>query len=206
MSFPSNIQEIRDRIRQQLEGGKRSQTRNASGEKNAAQSDLAMNKTENRALRPSEQKTVETGAPSLAATRLITLRVNGAKEQLEIMPWTTLLDALREYLDLTGTKKGGDHGQCGACTVSVAAALEMDHDEITAVRLAVGGVAHKPWRDTEAEATLTGKRATVENFHTVAEAIVRGAKGYGSNTFKIALAKRAIVRALTHAAEMEQQA
>jgi len=49
----------------------------------------------------------------------ITLRVNGADRQIEVLPWTTLLDALREYLDLTGTKKGCDHGQCGACTVLV---------------------------------------------------------------------------------------
>jgi xanthine dehydrogenase YagT iron-sulfur-binding subunit len=49
----------------------------------------------------------------------ITLKVNGAEKQLEVAPWTTLLDLLREYLDLTGTKKGCDHGQCGACTVLV---------------------------------------------------------------------------------------
>ena len=49
----------------------------------------------------------------------ITLRVNGAEKQMDVAPWTTLLDALREYLDLTGTKKGCDHGQCGACTVLV---------------------------------------------------------------------------------------
>jgi xanthine dehydrogenase YagT iron-sulfur-binding subunit len=49
----------------------------------------------------------------------ITLRINGAERQLRVAPWTTLLDALREYLDLTGTKKGCDHGQCGACTVLV---------------------------------------------------------------------------------------
>jgi xanthine dehydrogenase YagT iron-sulfur-binding subunit len=49
----------------------------------------------------------------------ITLNVNGAERRLEIAPWTTLLDLLREYLDLTGTKKGCDHGQCGACTVLV---------------------------------------------------------------------------------------
>jgi xanthine dehydrogenase YagT iron-sulfur-binding subunit len=49
----------------------------------------------------------------------IALVVNGAETQLDIAPWTTLLDALREHLDLTGTKKGCDHGQCGACTVLI---------------------------------------------------------------------------------------
>jgi xanthine dehydrogenase YagT iron-sulfur-binding subunit len=49
----------------------------------------------------------------------ITLRVNGAEHKLRLAPWTTLLDALRLHLDLTGTKKGCDHGQCGACTVLV---------------------------------------------------------------------------------------
>jgi xanthine dehydrogenase YagT iron-sulfur-binding subunit len=49
----------------------------------------------------------------------ITLNVNGVARPLNVAPWTTLLDALREHLDLTGTKKGCDHGQCGACTVLV---------------------------------------------------------------------------------------
>ena len=49
----------------------------------------------------------------------ITLRVNGEQRALKVAPWTTLLDLLRERLDLTGTKKGCDHGQCGACTVLV---------------------------------------------------------------------------------------
>jgi xanthine dehydrogenase YagT iron-sulfur-binding subunit len=49
----------------------------------------------------------------------ITLFVNGVERKLEVAPWTTLLDALRDHLDLTGTKKGCDHGQCGACTVLV---------------------------------------------------------------------------------------
>jgi xanthine dehydrogenase YagT iron-sulfur-binding subunit len=49
----------------------------------------------------------------------VALSVNGLTRQLEVAPWTTLLDALRDHLDLTGTKKGCDHGQCGACTVLV---------------------------------------------------------------------------------------
>jgi len=49
----------------------------------------------------------------------VTLYVNGVERKLDIAPWTTLLDALRLHLDLTGTKKGCDHGQCGACTVLI---------------------------------------------------------------------------------------
>ncbi|HJS86514.1 MAG TPA: 2Fe-2S iron-sulfur cluster-binding protein, partial [Acetobacteraceae bacterium] len=49
----------------------------------------------------------------------ISLTVNGKPHRLEVAPWTTLLDLLRETLDLTGTKKGCDHGQCGACTVLI---------------------------------------------------------------------------------------
>jgi xanthine dehydrogenase YagT iron-sulfur-binding subunit len=49
----------------------------------------------------------------------LTLTINGVARRLEVRPWTVLLDLLREELDLTGTKKGCDHGQCGACTVLV---------------------------------------------------------------------------------------
>jgi len=84
--------------------------------------------------------------------------------------------------------------------VSVAAALSMEGARITDARLALGGVAHKPWRDRPAEALLLRQEATRETFRMVAEAMLRNARGFGHNNFKIELAKRAIVRALAQAA------
>ena len=62
---------------------------------------------------------IDSGSPGAIQTIGITLTINGELRQLQVAPWTTLLDLLRERLDLTGTKKGCDHGQCGACTVLV---------------------------------------------------------------------------------------
>ncbi len=56
-------------------------------------------------------------APGGIAACSISLQLNGQRREVEVYPWTTLLDLLREQLHLTGTKKGCDHGQCGACTV-----------------------------------------------------------------------------------------
>ncbi len=84
--------------------------------------------------------------------------------------------------------------------VSVAAALELDGDRIKDARLALGGVAHKPWRDPAAEAALSGKTADHATFEHAADLLLRGAKGFAHNGFKIDLARRAIVRALTQAA------
>jgi xanthine dehydrogenase YagS FAD-binding subunit len=64
-------------------------------------------------------------------------------------------------------------------------------------------VAHKPWRDKEAEALLIGQPATEDTFRRAAAKVLAGAKGQGTNNFKIELAKRAIVRALKQATEMD---
>jgi xanthine dehydrogenase YagS FAD-binding subunit len=97
-----------------------------------------------------------------------------------------------------------DRASYAFALVSVAAALDMDGENIKEARLALGGIAPKSWRDTKAEAMLAGQLATTENFQRVAEFIMREAKGFTYNSFKIVLAKRAVVRALRQAAAMER--
>jgi xanthine dehydrogenase YagS FAD-binding subunit len=81
--------------------------------------------------------------------------------------------------------------------VSVAAALDLAPDgTVRAARLALGGVAHKPWRRPEAEALLAGGAATAANFARAAAVLLEGAQGQGANDFKLTMARRAIVRAL----------
>jgi xanthine dehydrogenase YagS FAD-binding subunit len=84
--------------------------------------------------------------------------------------------------------------------VSVAAALELDGGKIKEARLALGGVAHKPWRNTAAEAALAGAPAEPAAFARAADVVLRDAKAQSHNAFKIDLARRAIIRTLTQAA------
>jgi xanthine dehydrogenase YagS FAD-binding subunit len=89
--------------------------------------------------------------------------------------------------------------------VSVAVGLHIEGATIKEARLALGGVAHKPWRDREAEAQLNGAQPTQESFLRAAEIVLRDARGFGHNDFKIELARRAIVRALDQAARGSPQ-
>src|SRR5438034_3327250 len=96
-----------------------------------------------------------------------------------------------------------DRASYAFALVSVAAALDLDSNKkINAVRIALGGVAHKPWRASAAEKELIGKTADEKAFRAAAEAELAAPKGYKYNSFKIELAKRAIVRALNTVATM----
>ena len=82
----------------------------------------------------------------------VTLKINGQVHELTLAPWITLLDLLREHLDLTGSKKGCDHGQCGACTILIdgrrinsclVLAVSRDGADITTIEgLSAGGKLH----------------------------------------------------------------
>jgi xanthine dehydrogenase YagS FAD-binding subunit len=89
--------------------------------------------------------------------------------------------------------------------VSVAAGLELEGNTVRNAALALGGVAHKPWRDPEAEALLIGKPADRDQFAAVANAMVANARPYRHNGFKVEMAKRAIIRALETATEGSKQ-
>jgi xanthine dehydrogenase YagS FAD-binding subunit len=88
---------------------------------------------------------------------------------------------------------------------SAGAALELQGNKIHAARLVLGGVATKPWRSKEAEHVLTGATADEKTFHAAAEVAMKSAKTYKYNAFKVELAKRAIVRALSNAAQQKAE-
>jgi xanthine dehydrogenase YagS FAD-binding subunit len=96
-----------------------------------------------------------------------------------------------------------DRASYAFALVSVAAALDFDVDHtIKAARIALGGVAHKPWRAEKAEQALIGKKPAEKIFRAAAEAELAPAKGYKHNSFKIELAKRSMVRALSTVAAL----
>ena len=89
--------------------------------------------------------------------------------------------------------------------VSVAVGLELEGGKIKEARLALGGVAHKPWRDPAAEAALKDQKPDRPTFARAADVLLKDAKGFEHNAFKIDLARRAIIRALTQAAAGKPQ-
>ncbi|MUG91671.1 xanthine dehydrogenase family protein subunit M [Scytonema sp. UIC 10036] len=94
-----------------------------------------------------------------------------------------------------------DRASYAFALVSVAAALDINNNTIRAARMALGGVAHKPWRAEAAEKILVGAKVNEQTFRAAAEAAVQRAKPYKYNAFKVEMAKRAVVRALTTAAQ-----
>jgi xanthine dehydrogenase YagS FAD-binding subunit len=93
-----------------------------------------------------------------------------------------------------------DRASYAFALVSVAAALDLNGKTIKAARLAMGGVAHKPWRLIEAEKELKGKEANIQTFGQAAELAMQGAKGFEHNAFKLKMGKNSIVEALKTAA------
>lgn len=100
-------------------------------------------------------------------------------------------------------RKVRDRASYAFALVSVAAALELDGGIVKDVRIALGGVAHKPWRAWKAEAALRGQAATTENFRAAAELELADARALRDNGFKVELAKRTIVAVLNELMEMK---
>lgn len=95
-----------------------------------------------------------------------------------------------------------DRASYAFALVAVAAAMELDRGVVRNPRIVLGGVAHTPWRSSEAEAALGGRRASEAAFREVAEIALRGARPLEHNAYKVELAKRAIVRALMRASRL----
>lgn len=92
-----------------------------------------------------------------------------------------------------------DRASYAFALVSVAAALDIQDGVVRGARLALGGVAHKPWRVRSAEQVLEGSRLTEDKCRAAAQALTAGAQAFQHNKFKIELAQRAVVRALQNA-------
>jgi xanthine dehydrogenase YagS FAD-binding subunit len=117
----------------------------------------------------------------------------------ELITYVTIPNS--KFAERSAYVKLRDRASYEFALASAGAALELQGNKIHAARLVLGGVATKPWRSAEAEHVLTGATADEKTFHAAAEAAMKSAKAYKYNGFKIELAKRAIVRALTSAAQ-----
>jgi xanthine dehydrogenase YagS FAD-binding subunit len=93
-------------------------------------------------------------------------------------------------------RKVRDRASYEFALISVAVIIAAERETITAARVALGGVAHKPWRSIDAEAALKGRPPTVASYKAAADAAMRDAVGRGHNDFKIELAKRTLCRTL----------
>lgn len=115
-------------------------------------------------------------------------------EPEELILWIDLPPS--RYASHSQYLKIRDRASYDFALVSVAAALDLEGSRIRSARIAVGGVAHKPWRSTEAEEILKGQKPEPAVFETAANQALDGAKTYRYNGFNVEMTKRAIVRAL----------
>ena len=145
------------------------------------------------------------GERSLPFTELHRLPGNEPEIETQLAPWELItaieLPAL-PFAARSTYRKVRDRASYAFALVSVAAALELDGDTVKDVRIALGGVAPKPWRATQAEAALKGQPATTENFRAAAELELAAAQPLRDNAFKIELAKRTVVAVLNELREM----
>lgn len=138
--------------------------------------------------------------PHAARTLAVTLRVNGEAHRVVIPAQTTLLDALRERMGLTGTKKGRERCECGACTVDIDGRRALGR--VREAPIAFGGMAHKPWRLLLAEQSLRGAPLERTALRTAIESTFAEVRLRRHSGFKVELAKRAVERAIETAATM----
>lgn len=123
----------------------------------------------------------------------------------EIITAIDLPATANAFADHSYYLKVRDRASYAFALVSVAAALDIRNGAIQEARVAMGGVAHKPWRATKAESALKGQRAEERIFRNAADAEMQTAMGTEHNRFKIELGRRAIVRALTIAANRSEE-
>lgn len=120
----------------------------------------------------------------------------------ELITAIDLPESARAFAGRSHYLKVRDRHSYAFALVSVAAGLVIENNRITQARMALGSVAPKPWRDPEAEQLFIGEVPSEDLFKRVAQRALEGAQGYGANTFKIELAKQAIVRAFNTVAQL----